>query len=294
MDSLVQEELPEVDDRRLVGREKRGQPRRHCPRRGGARSRCRDSADRSRDSATKRGERLFARLRTPLLDVHSRGHLVNAVDVAADVLDDLSDMRRSDENGTRIREHLSPPRLELWPPAHRVLELRPMRLHGIPRSRRVTDRAPEQHVVAEHEIRRQVRSHGGRVYLDPGVELLARAVLEQLDAIALVLVEHEDREQASDIGSYDSGAADVEALGMRLLAEHGDVVPRARPLARELARVDVRPRPTEQVPVPEENPHRSDGIPSRVPLSRLRLGFGLVRRPAATSAAASPGLRSAP
>ena len=57
----------------------------------------------------KRGQRLVARLRTPLLDVHARGHLVDAVDVAADVLDDLADVRRSDENGTRIREHLLAP-----------------------------------------------------------------------------------------------------------------------------------------------------------------------------------------
>ena len=42
---------------------------------------------------------------------------------------------------------------------------------------------------------------------------------------------------------------------MRLLAEHGDVVPVARPLARELARVDVRPRAAEQVPVPDEDAH---------------------------------------
>ena len=81
-----------------------------------------------------------------------------------------------------------------------------------------------------------------RVRLDPGVELLARAVLQQLDAVALVAVEHEDGKQAADVGTHDLRAAEVEALGVRLLAEDGDVVPGARPLARELAGVDVRAR----------------------------------------------------
>jgi hypothetical protein len=42
---------------------------------------------------------------------------------------------------------------------------------------------------------------------------------------------------------------------VRLLREHDDLVPGAAPLARERARVDVRPGPAEQVPVPEDNLH---------------------------------------
>ena len=99
----------------------------------------------------------------------------------------------------------------------------------------------------------QALTHGGGVRLDPRVELLARAVLQQLHVVALVVVEHEDGQQPADVGPDDLGAAEVVALGMRLLAENGDVVTRARPLSRELARVDVRPRPAQQVPVPDED-----------------------------------------
>ena len=42
--------------------------------------------------------------------------------------------------------------------------------------------------------------------------------------------------------------------GSRLLAQDGHVVPGAAPLARELARVDVRPGAAEQVAVPEQDP----------------------------------------
>ena len=95
-----------------------------------------------------------------------------------------------------------------------------MGLHGVPRASRTTDRATEKHVVAEEEIRRQVLAHRSGVRLDPGVELVARAVLQELHAIPLVVVEHEDGKEPSDIGSYDRSAAEVVALRVRLLAEH--------------------------------------------------------------------------
>ena len=110
-------------------------------------------------------------------------------------------------------------------------------------------------MVAQEEVSRQLVAHRRSVRLDPDIELLARAVLEQLDAIALVVVEHEGGQKAADVGPHDLSAAEVVALRVRLLAEDRDVVPSSRPLARELPRVDVRARPAEQIPVPDDDLH---------------------------------------
>ena len=120
---------------------------------------------------------------------------------------------------------------------------------------RGADRPAQQDVVAEDEVGGQLLAQGGRVRLDPVVELGARALLDELDLVALVAVEDEDRQQAADVRPDRLGAAEVVALRMRLLAEDGDVVPGAAPLARERARVDVRAGAAEQVAVPEEDPH---------------------------------------
>ena len=130
-----------------------------------------------------------------------------------------------------------------------------MRLHGVRRAGCETDGAAQEHVVAQEEVGRQLVAHRRGVRLDPDIELLARAVLEQLHAIALVVVEHEDGQQAADVGPHDRSAAEVVALRVRLLAEDRDVVPTSRPLARELTRVHVRARPTEQIPVPDDDLH---------------------------------------
>jgi hypothetical protein len=180
---------------------------------------------------------------------------VDTVDMAADLVDHLADVSRSHEHHRRCLQHLSPPALQFRAAAHRVLELGAVRLHGVSRSRRSPDRAAEQDVVAENEIGRQVLAHGRRVRSDPRVELLASAVLQQLHAVALVVIEDEDREQSTDVGPHDLRPADVVAFRMRLLTEDGDVMARARPRARELACVDVRPRSAQQVPMPDNNSH---------------------------------------
>ncbi len=254
MDALVVEELSEVDDgRRVVGEEgcePLGVPFVREPLVGVRRVRRVSAA--LRDES---GERLVAWLRPPRFDVHARRHLVHAVDVAAHLLEHLPYVRGADEHGVRSREHLPPPRFELRPAAHRVLELGAVRLHRVARARGLADRAAEEHVVAEDEVGREALAKGARVRLDPAVELLARAVLEKLDLVALVVVEDEGREQPAHVRLHDLGRSQVVQLRMRLLTEHGHVVPRPRPLARELPRVHVRPRPAEQVPVPEEDAH---------------------------------------
>jgi hypothetical protein len=130
-----------------------------------------------------------------------------------------------------------------------------VRLDDERRARRSADGPAEEHVIAEDEIGRQQVAHRPGIRLDPDLELAARAVLEELDVVALVPVEHEDGKQASDVRSERLRAAEVVLLGVRLLAQDRDVVPRPAPLARELARVHVRARPAEQVSVPDEDPH---------------------------------------
>ena len=133
----------------------------------------------------------------------------------------------------------------------------PCALTDVRRSGRGGDRPAEEDVVREHEVSGQSLANCGGVRLHPPVELVARAVLEQLDLVALVAVEDERRQQPADVGPDDLRPAEVVQLRVRLLAEHDHVVPRPGPLARELPRVHVRPRTTEEVPVPEQNPHET-------------------------------------
>ena len=94
------------------------------------------------------------------------------------------------------------------------------------------------------------------VRLDVARALVRREVLEQPRLEPLVAVEHEHRQEpARQLGPHDLRAREVVVLRARLLADDRHVVPGAAPLPRERPRVDVRPGPAEQVPVPEEDPH---------------------------------------
>ena len=138
--------------------------------------------------------------------------------------------------GLRAAESLASPAGELLVAAHRVLELGAVRLDRIAGAGRGPDRSAQEDVVAEDEVGRQLLAHRRCVALHPLVELVAGAVLHQLDLIALVAVEHEDRQQAAHVRPDDRGAAEVVALGVRFLLKHGDVVARpASTRARALA-----------------------------------------------------------
>src|SRR4029453_8922633 len=73
--------------------------------------------------------------------------------------------------------------------------------------------------------------------------------------VALVAVEDEDGQQTTDVRPHNRCAAEVVALGVRLLAQHGDVVAGARPFPRKSTGVDVRARSSQQIPVPQQDPH---------------------------------------
>ena len=91
MDALVVEELAEIDDGRLVAGQERGEPLRVplvrqalvCV------AGIRRVATRLLEQA---GERLVARPRPPLVDIHARRHFVHALDVTDHLLEHLPDV----------------------------------------------------------------------------------------------------------------------------------------------------------------------------------------------------------
>ena len=120
---------------------------------------------------------------------------------------------------------------------------------------RRADRGAHQHVIREHEVGREQLLQRGRVHRDVALPLCRRHVLEQDGLEALVAVDHEDRQPGVELRPHDLRPAEVEPLGRGILADHHDLVPRARPLARNRPRVDVRAGSFEQVPVPEKDSH---------------------------------------
>ena len=110
-------------------------------------------------------------------------------------------------------------------------------------------------MVREEEIGGQVLPHGGRVLLDEVIPLGPAQVLEVAGLHVLVAVEHEDRKRPVERRPDDRGAAEVVLLRIGLLAEDDDLVAEPAPRPRERPRVDVRPRPAQEVAVPDENLH---------------------------------------
>ena len=197
-----------------------------------------------------------ALLRHELLDVDARRHLDDRPDVTDHVFQHLANVPRADVGRLGLGQRLAPPRLEPWVAAHRVLELRSVRLDPERHPGRRSDRRAHQHVVRKHEIGGPERAQGHRVRLDIACTFLLAEVLEQPRLEPVVAVEDEDRQQSVwQLGPDDPRAGQVVLVGVRLLAEDGHIVTGVAPIARERARVDVRPGPAEQVAVPDEDPH---------------------------------------
>ena len=176
--------------------------------------------------------------------------------MADDVLEHRADVRRADVGRLRSRERLGPPAFELGTAAHRVLELGAVRLDAERRAGCGADRPAHQHVVREHEVGGQELAERRSVRIDVRGLLGGSEVLQELRLEPYVAVHHERRQQtAGQLDVDDLCALQVVLLGRALLADDDNVVPGAGPLAGERARVDVRPRAAEQVPVPEEDPH---------------------------------------
>ena len=253
LNALVLDQLAEVDDGRLVAVEERrepfgvplvGQPLVLVAvvRRVAARL------------LEKFGERGAALLEAELVDVDARRYLDHPLDVAQDVLEHLADVARADERRRGAGEGLAAGGLELRAAAERVLELRAVRLHPVGQAARCADGAAHQHVVGEDEVGPTEPSQRIRIRLDVARALAHRHVLQEDRLETLVPVEHEHRQQAArQLRPHDARAAELVLLRVPLLADDGHLVPGAAPLARERLRVDVRARPAEQVPVPEQH-----------------------------------------
>ena len=108
-----------------------------------------------------------------------------------------------------------------------------MGLDGEGQTTRSSYGAAEQHVVGEDEIGRCELTEDGGVGLDETISLFLRRFLQELRLHPLVPVEHEDRQEAADVGSHRLRAAEVVELGVRLLRHHDDVVAGPAPLTRD-------------------------------------------------------------
>ena len=100
---------------------------------------------------------------------------MDPVDVADHVFQHLANVGGADEDGLGPLEPFLPPGRELRVAAHRVLELRAMSLDAVTRTRRSADRATEEDVIGEDEVRRKQLADRRSVPLDPVVELGTRS-----------------------------------------------------------------------------------------------------------------------
>ena len=189
-----------------------GAPR--CPRRGGARSRWRGSADRGALPRAARAARRHGRAastprRRRRAEPRARVRRGRRRPRAP------PDVRGADVHRIGVRKRLRTPPLQLRTPPHRVLELRAVRLHGEGDAGGGADRRPEQHVVREHGVGRR-SSRSATAFRSTYRARSACGSPEELRVDALVAVEHEDRQQPADVGTDDRRAADVVALRVRL------------------------------------------------------------------------------
>ena len=214
--ALVVDQLAEVDDGRDIAREKLGQPlgvvlvRQPLARVAGV---GRIGAGLGQQAP----QGVLPGLRQPGADVDTGRHGADALDRSADLGDDVADVLGADDHRGGAGHRFCTPARELLVAAHRVLELRAVGGHGVARARRLGDRAAENHVAGDDEIGRQSLAHRRGIGGDPGVEFGARRVLHALHAIAVVLVDHEDRQEPADIRADRRGAAEVVLLGVRVL-----------------------------------------------------------------------------
>src|SRR5438445_9829231 len=198
VDAFVVEQLPEVEDRWLMGCEEPREPfgvavvREALVRVAGIRWIRARLGDES-------GQRLLADFRPEFLDVDARRNLVHPRDVSHDVLQHLANVPGADEDRLGVLEARATPCSEVLVAAHRVLELGAVSLDREWKSGGDRDGPPEQDVIREHEIGRRVSAQSGRVQGDVTIALRAGAILQQLGLEAFVAVEDEDGQHTPDI-----------------------------------------------------------------------------------------------
>ena len=239
----------------------------------------------------QRGQRLLAGLGPELVHVDARRHDLDAVDVPGDLLEHVADVLGAGVDDLGPGERLGAPARELGTAAHRVLELRAVRLDRGSAARSQRRRAPRA-------------GRGSRSTRSAGASSRSAAAFAATYASRSAAVKSTSSRASSpsyrsrtktgsrppgQVGHDDPRPAEVVALRMPLLADDRHVVPGEAPLARERARVDVRARPAEQIPVPEQDPHgrtlpRSGGSRARRAARRPGSTCGRSRRTASRAA----------
>ena len=207
VDALVLDQLPEVDDRRLVageeGREPLGVALVGQPLVGVAR--VRRIAARLREQI---GERLVARPRATNSSTSTPGGTSCTRSTWPTTSSStLADVGGADEDGAR-RRPATPAPTPRAPAVPRIeySSSEPCALTAKRAPVARADRPAEQDVVAKTKSAGRCSRTAAAFASTQRVELRARAVLEQLDLVALVAVEHEDGQQAADVRADDGRA----------------------------------------------------------------------------------------
>ena len=143
----------------------------------------------------QRCERSRAFLRHELVHVDPGRHLVHTVDVTDDVLEHGADVLGADEHRLCVAPATRRPTARARAPAHRVLELRAVRLHDVPRAAGPPDGPPSRTWFAKTTSAGRARATP-RVRLDVRLALSAREVLKQPRVEPFIVVEHEHGQQA--------------------------------------------------------------------------------------------------
>ena len=118
---------------------------------------------------------------------------MHVVDVAHDVLEHGADVRRADEDRLGTGERLAPPRRQLGVAAHRILQLRAVRLDSETRTAGGRDRTAEHDMIREHDVGRQLFTDRRGVQGDVTVAFGGRELRQRPRLDPLVPVEHEHR-----------------------------------------------------------------------------------------------------
>ncbi len=201
-------------------------------------------------------ERFGAVLGPEQVDVDTRRHLVEALGVSDDLLEDAADVRGADEDGARAVERLRASVTSSSLPRIEYSSSDAVRLDGIACAGSSGYGTAGQHVVREDEVGGELALERARVRVDVAGELDGRELLQQPRLEPLVAVEDEHRQKpVRQLRPHDLGPAEIEPRRVRVLAEDDDVVPGAPPRPRDLPRVDVRSGSFEQIPVPEQDAH---------------------------------------
>ena len=209
VDALVVEELPEVDDRRLLVLRERPPAARRCPRPGAARSALpgfggsRRASSSSPASASARGRGRQSSTSTPGGTSWTRSTWpTTSCSTSRMCAEPTKTASACSSASLPHAPSASLPRIEYSSsdPCALTANRAPLAAPTGP---------PSRTWFAKTRSAGRCSRSAAAFALDPRVELGPRAVLDELHLVALVAVEHEHRQQPADVRPYGDGAAEV-------------------------------------------------------------------------------------